>query len=147
MSCKLLKDKWSDVMISWNDEMSWWNSESRTIRKINLFEKRLINQMIWSFDLINRILSHYIIIVFFMHERFDFESHLLIWNDSYRRFFINMLTSRRVVLRSFNRDDFFHIYWFSRSSKDQSIRRLKTRFWWDQIEVTTKLDDSLIKRK
>jgi hypothetical protein len=35
----MLKDRWSDTMISWNDEMSWWNSESRTIQKINFFEK------------------------------------------------------------------------------------------------------------
>jgi hypothetical protein len=33
--------------------------------------------------------------------------HLLIWDGSYRRFFINLLTSCRAVLRSFNRDDLF----------------------------------------
>jgi hypothetical protein len=38
-NCKMLKDKWSDVMINWNDEINWWNNESRTTRKINLFEK------------------------------------------------------------------------------------------------------------
>jgi hypothetical protein len=110
-------------MISWNDEMSWWNSEPRTTRRTFLSRRDLFNQMIWSSDLINWILSHYIIIQFFMHERFDHESHLLIWDDWYRRFFINLLTSRRVVLRSLNRDDFFHIYWFSRSSRSQRARR------------------------
>ncbi len=69
-----------------------------------------------------------------MHERFEFESHLLIWDDSYRRFFINLLISYRVVLQSFNRDDFFQIYWFSRSSKDQWVRK-----WiWDFDEIKSK---------
>jgi hypothetical protein len=99
--------RWSDIMISWDDEMSWWNSESKTNRRTFLPRKNLFDQMIWSFDLINWILFHYIIIQFFMHERFDHESHLLIWDDSYRRFFINLLISHRVVLRSFNRDDLF----------------------------------------
>jgi hypothetical protein len=91
--------------------------------------------------LISWILSHYIIIQFFMHERFDHESHLLIWNDSYRRFFINLLISRRVVLRSFNRDDFFYIYWFSKSSKDQWARKWicdfdEIRAKWQQSSKT-----------
>jgi hypothetical protein len=68
--------------------------------------------MIWSSDLISWILSHYIIIDFFMHERLDFESNLLIWDDSYCRFFINQLTSRRVVLWSFNRNDVLKSRWF-----------------------------------
>jgi hypothetical protein len=72
---------------------------------------------------INWILSHYIIIWFFMHERPGFGPHLLIWDGSYRRFFINLLTPHRVILQSFNRDDFFHIYWFSRSSRGQWVRR------------------------
>jgi hypothetical protein len=110
-------------MINWDDKMNWWDNESRTIRRTFLSKRNLFDQMIWSSDLINWILLHYIIIQFFMHERFDHESHLLIWNNLYRRFFINLLTSRRVVLRSFSRDDFFHIYWFSRSSRDQWARR------------------------
>ncbi len=76
--------------------------------------------IIW---LISWFLLHHIIIWFFMHERFDFESHLLIWNDWYRRFFINLLISHRVVLQSFNRNDFFQIYWFSRSLRDQWVRK------------------------
>jgi hypothetical protein len=68
-------------------------------------------------------------------------------------FFINMLTSNRIVLRSFSRDDLFKSRWFlsyllifevvekSKSSK------MSMRFWWNQIEVTTKLEDILIKRK
>jgi hypothetical protein len=85
-------------------------------KKINKSDDLIIWFISW-------ILSHYVIIWFFMHERFDFESHLLIWDDSYRRFFINLLISHRVVLQSFNRNDFFQIYWFSRLSRDQWVRR------------------------
>jgi hypothetical protein len=42
-----------------------------------------------------------------MQKRFDFESHLFILDDLYRSFFINMLISHRVIVRSFNRDDLF----------------------------------------
>jgi hypothetical protein len=68
-------------------------------------------------------------------------------------FFINMLTSNRIVLRSFSRNNLFKSRWFllyllifeivekSKSSK------MSMRFWWDQIEVTTKLEDILIKTK
>jgi hypothetical protein len=105
--------------------------------------------MIWSSDLINWILSHYIIIAFFMHERLDFGPHLLIWDDSYRRFFINMLISRRVVLRSFNRDDFFHIYWFSGSSRSQRARRWvcgpdKIRSKWQRSSKMTWSEEKIL---
>jgi hypothetical protein len=110
--------------------------------------KRLKNQIIWSFDLINWILFHYIIIAFFMHERFDFESHLFIWDDSYRRFFIHMLIARRVVLRSFNRDDFFHIYWFSKSSRSQKARKWvcnsdEIRLKWQRSSKMTWLKEKI----
>jgi hypothetical protein len=110
-------------MVSWGGEMSGSSSEPRTDRRTFLSRRDLFDQMIWWSDLISWILFHYIIIQFFMHERLDHESHLFIWDDSYRRFFINLLISRRVVLRSFNRDDFFHIYWFSKLSRDQWARR------------------------
>jgi hypothetical protein len=109
--------------------------------------------MIWSFNLINWILSHYIIIAFFLHERFDFESHLLIWDDSYRRFLINLLISCRIVLRSFHRDDLFKSKWFFsyllifEIVKRSMSTKMSMQFWWDQIEVTTKLEDNLIKRR
>jgi hypothetical protein len=107
--------------------LRWWN-ELMKKRIEKRFERLIFLEKINKSDdliiwFINWILFHYIIIWLFMHERFDFESHLLIWDDSYRQFFINLLTSHRVVLRSFNRDDFLHIYWFSRSSRDQWIRR------------------------
>ncbi len=107
--------------------MKWWDElmkeriENRLEKLVFLEKINKSNDLIIWF--INWILSHYIIIWFFMHERFDFESHLFIWDDSYRQFFINLLTSHRVVLRLFNRDDFLHIYWFSRSSRNQWIRR------------------------
>ncbi len=107
--------------------MRWWDELMRE-RIEKRFEKLVFSRKINKSDdliiwFVNWILSHYIIIWFFMHERFDFESHLLIWDDSYRRFFINLLISHRVVLQSFNRDDFFQIYWFSRLSRDQWVRR------------------------
>jgi hypothetical protein len=110
-------------MVSWGGEVSWWGSGPRTARRTFLSGRNLFDQMIWSPDLINWILSHYIIIQFFMHERFDHESHLLIWGDSYRRFFINLLISRRVVLRSFNRDNLFKSRWFSSYTTDFRNRR------------------------
>ncbi len=88
-----------------------------------------------------------------MYERFDFESHLFIWDDSYRWFFINLLTSRRVVLRSFNRDDLFKSRWFLSyllifEIVERSMStKMNMRSWWDQIAVTTKLEDDLIRRK
>jgi hypothetical protein len=99
----LLKDRWSDTMISWDDEMSWWNNESRTARRTFLSRRDLFDQMIWSSDLINWFLSHHIIIQFFMHERFDFEPHLLIWNDSYRQFLhqsVDFESSRFTIIQS-----------------------------------------------
>jgi hypothetical protein len=150
----MLKDnEWSDIMIIWHDEMNWWNSESKTIRRIFLSKRDLFDQMIWSFDLINWILSHYIIIQFFMHERFDHESHLLIWDNSHRRFFINLLISRRVVLRWFNRNDIFKSRWFlSYLLIFEIVERLMStkmnmRFWWNQIEVTTELEDDFDQKK
>jgi hypothetical protein len=59
--------------------------------------------MIWSSDLINWISSHYIIIQFFMHERCDRESHLLIWDDSYRQFlyqYVDFESSRSTIIQS-----------------------------------------------
>jgi hypothetical protein len=56
-------------------------------------------------------------------------------------FFINLLISNRVVLRSFSRDDFFHICWFSRSPRDQWARRWvcgsdEIRSKWQQSSKT-----------
>jgi hypothetical protein len=134
--------------------MKWVDEIANRERFEKLFFSRKINNsMIWSFDLINWILFHYIIIAFFMHERFDFESHLLIWDDSYRQFFINLLISHRVVLRSFNRDDLFKLRWFLSwllifeiVEKSMSTK-INMQFWWNQIEVTTKLEDDLIRTK
>jgi hypothetical protein len=69
------------------------------------------------------------------------------------KFFINMLTSNRVVLRSFNRDDLFKSRWFLsyllifEIVKKSMSTKMSMRFWWDQIEVTMKFEDSLIKKK
>jgi hypothetical protein len=121
--------------------MSWWDNKSRTIRRTFLSKKDLFDLMIWSLDLINWILFYYIIIQFFMHERLNHESHLFIWDYSYRSFFINILIWHRVVLRSFNRDDFFQIYWFSKSSRNQWIRKWICDFdeIWSKWQRKTKM--------
>jgi hypothetical protein len=83
--------------------MSWWSSESRTSRRIFLSKRNLFDQMIWSFDLISWFLFHYIIIQFFMHERFDHELHLLIWDDSNRQIFhqyVDLESSRFTIIQS-----------------------------------------------
>jgi hypothetical protein len=133
--------------------MSWWDNESRTIREINLFEKdqkiKWFNHLIWSTDicLITSLFNSSCINDSITSRICLFETIRIV------NFFINMLTSNRVVLRSFNRDDLFKSRWFfsyllifeivekSKSSK------MSMRFWWDQIEVTTKLENILIKRK
>jgi hypothetical protein len=83
--------------------MSWWNNESRTIRRTFLSKKDLFDQMIWSFDLINWILFYYIIIQFFVPERFDHESHLLIWDDLNRQIlhqYVDFESSRFTIIQS-----------------------------------------------
>jgi hypothetical protein len=68
-------------MMRWlNEIIITWLNELIFSRK----NKKSDDLIIWS---INWFLFHYIIIWFFMHERFDFESHLFIWDDSYRSFF------------------------------------------------------------
>jgi hypothetical protein len=68
-------------------------------------------------------------------------------------FFINMLTSNRVVLRSFSRDDLFKSRWFLsyllifEIVEESKSSKMSMRFWWDQIEVITELEDILIRRK
>jgi hypothetical protein len=68
-------------------------------------------------------------------------------------FFINMLTSNRVVLRSFSRNDLFKSRWFFsyllifEVVEESKRSKMSMRFWWNQIEVTTKLEDILIRRK
>jgi hypothetical protein len=100
----LLKgSRWSGIMIIWDDEMSWWDSGPRTGQRTFLSRRDLFDQMIWSSDLINWFLSHHIIIQFFMHEQFDFESHLLIWDDSYRQFLhqsVDFESSRSTIIQS-----------------------------------------------
>ncbi len=102
--------------------------------------------MIWSSDLINWYLSHHIIIQFFMHERF-----LSRIASAYLRRFVSSISLSICWLRieSFydhsvemiysSRDAFFHIYWFSRSSRSQRARR-----WvFDSDEIRSKWQRSL----
>jgi hypothetical protein len=128
-------------MIKWLDEtIITWLNELIFSKK----NKKSDNLIIWS---INWFLFHHIIVWFFMHERFDFESHLFIWDDSCRSFFINVLISHRVVLRLFNRDDFLSDLLIFKIVERLMSSKMNVRFWWNQIEVTTKNENDLIKRK
>jgi hypothetical protein len=140
-------DRWSDAMISWDDEMNWWDSESRADRRTFLSRRNLFDQMIWSSDLISWILSHYIIIQFFMHERSDHESHLLIWDDSYRQFlhqYVEFESSLSTIIQSRWFLSYLLIFEIVERSKST---KMSMPFWWDQIAVTTELEDDLIRRK
>ncbi len=70
-------DKWRDAMIKvemikWSNEtIITWLNELISSKK----NKKSDDLIIWS---INWFLSHHIIVWFFMHERFDFKSHLFI---------------------------------------------------------------------
>jgi hypothetical protein len=69
------------------------------------------------------------------------------------KFFINMLTSNQVVLRSFSRDDLFKSRWFLSyllifEIVERSMStKMSIRFWWDQIEVTKSSKTSWSKEK
>jgi hypothetical protein len=86
-------------MMRWIDEIA--NRER--VEETFLSKRDLFDQMIWSSDLISWFLSYHIIIQFFMHERFDFEPHLLIWDDSYRQFLhqsVDFESSRFTIIQS-----------------------------------------------
>jgi hypothetical protein len=116
-------------MISWDDEMSWWDSESRTIRELDFSRKsnKSDDLIIW-FDQLNFISLHHHSILYAW----------TIWSrvaSAYLKRFVSFISSSICWLRieSFydhsvemiysSRDDFFHIYWFSKSSKSQKARR------------------------
>jgi hypothetical protein len=82
-SLMLKGSRWSGTMVIWDDEVSWWDSEPRTSRRTflsgrDLFLIRWFDHLIWSAG----ILSHHIIIQFFMHEGPGSGPHLLIWDVS-----------------------------------------------------------------
>jgi hypothetical protein len=136
-------------MIKWVDEIT--NRE----RVEEFFFREEIFLIRWSDHLIWLIEFYFITLSFNSSCMNDSITNRICLFETIRivNFFINMLISNRVVLRSFSRDDLFESRWFflyllifeivekSKSSK------MSMRFWWDQIEVTTKLEDILIRRK
>jgi hypothetical protein len=125
----LLKDRWSG-----NNKLRWWDELMRkrteNESKNFSFEKRSFwsdNLIIW-FDQLNFISIHH-------------HSNLHAWTirsriaSAYLRRFVSSISSSICWLRieSFydysiemiysNRDDFFHIYWFSKASKSQEARK------------------------
>jgi hypothetical protein len=131
--------------------MRWVDEEANQERVEELFFRKEIFLIRWS--------DHLIWSVEFYLTTSSFNSSCM--NDSITNriclfetirivnFFINMLISNRVVLRSFNRDDLFKSKWFLsyllifENIEKWKSSKMSMRFWWDQIEVTTKLEDIL----
>jgi hypothetical protein len=130
----------SMLLIEWMKKIRFFltkRENERSTMRIWLRVQESKNSVTWSTS--NRALSFY--------------QWLIHCNEQYRRLFINLLTSRRVVLRLFNRDNLFKSRWFLSYflifevvEKSMSTK-MNMRFWWNQIEVTTKLEDDLIRRK
>ncbi len=122
--------RWSGLMISWDDEMSWWESESNATRKNFSFEKKCFwsdDLIIWSDQLNFTSLHHYSILhawtirlrIAFAYLR-RFESSI---SSSICWFRIESSYDHLIEMIYSSRDDFFHVYWFSRSSRDQWARK------------------------
>ncbi len=130
----------SMLLIEWMKKIRFFltkRENERSTMRIWLRVQESKNSVTWSTS--NRALSFY--------------QWLIHCNEQYRRLFINLLTSRRVVLRLFNRDNLFKSRWFLSYflifevvEKSMSTK-MNMRFWWNQIEVTTKLEDDLIRSK
>jgi hypothetical protein len=142
----MLKDK---KMKRYHDKLKWWDElmkqRIKNESKNFFFEKKSF----WSND--------------FCFIASSFNSSCM--NDSITNriclfetirivnFFINMLTSNLVVLQSFSRNDLFKSRWFFsyllifEIVEESKSSKMSMRFWWNQIEVRTKLEDILIRRK
>jgi hypothetical protein len=113
-------------MISWDDEMSWWDSgpKSFSFEKESFWSSDLI---IW-FDQLNFTSLHHHSILHAWTTRSRIASAYLRRFESSNSSSICWLRiesfyDHSVEMIYSSRDDFFHIYWFSRSSRDQWARR------------------------
>jgi hypothetical protein len=136
-------------MMRWVDEIANRKRLEELVFRKEIFLIRWSDHLIWSieFYFITSLFNSSCMNVSITNRICLFKTILIV------NFFINMLISNRVVLRSFSRNDLFNSRWFfsyllifeivekSKSSK------MSMRFWWDQIEVTTKLEDILIRKK
>jgi hypothetical protein len=136
-------------MMRWNDEIANRERIEKLFFREEIFLIRWFDHLIWSVDIC------FITSLFNSLCMNDSTSSRICLFETIRivNFFINLLTSNRVVLRSFSRDDLFKSRWFLSYllifeivEKSMSTK-MSMRFWWDQIEVTTELEDSLIRRK
>jgi hypothetical protein len=128
----------------WVDEIANRERTEELFFRKEIFLIRWFDYLIWSADF-------YLITSSFNSSCMnDSTSNRICLFETIRivNFFINLLTSNRVVLRSFNRDDLFKSRWFfsylliSRSSKDQWARRWvcdsdEIRSKWQQNSKTS----------
>jgi hypothetical protein len=136
-------------MMRWVDEIANRERLERLIFSKKIKKIRWFDHLIWSTDfcLITSSFNSSCMNDSITNRTCLFETIRIV------NFFINMLISNRVVLRSFSRDDLFKSRWFLSyllifEIVERSMsRKMSIRFWWDQIEVTTELEDSLIRRK
>ncbi len=136
-------------MMRWVDEVAnRERAEELSFRK-EIFLIRWFDHLIWSVDFCLITSS------FNSSCRNDSTSNRICLFKTIRivNFFINLLISNEVVLRSLSRDDLFKSRWFFsyllifEVVEESMSTKMNMRFWWDQIEVTTELEDSLIRRK
>jgi hypothetical protein len=128
--------------------MRWVDEITNRERLEKLIFSRKIKKsddlIIW-FDQLNFISLHHYCILHAWTIRFRIVfAYLRRFVSSIFHQYVNFASSRSTIIES---RWFFHIYRFSRSSRDQWVRRLQTRCWRNQIKVTTKFEDSLIRRK
>jgi hypothetical protein len=136
-------------MMRWVNEITNRERAEKLFFREEIFLIRWFNYLIWSieFYLITSSLNSSCMNDSTSNRICLFETIRIV------NFFINMLISNRVVLRSFRRDDLFKSRWFFSyllifEIVERSMStKMSMRFWWNQIEVTTMLEDDLIKRK
>ncbi len=136
-------------MMKWVDEIANRERLEELFFREEIFLTRWFDHLIWSIDFCLITSS------FISSCMNDSTSNRICLFETIRivNFFINLLISNRVVLRSFSRDDLFKSRWFFSyllifEIVERSMStKMSMRFWWNQIEVTTELEDSLIRRK
>jgi hypothetical protein len=136
-------------MMRWVDEITNREQIEELFFRKRIFLIKWFDHLIWSIDFC------FITSSFNSSCMNDSTSSRICLFETIRivNYFINLLISNRVVLRSFSRDDLFKSRWFLsyllifEIVEESMSTKMSMRLWWDQIEVTTKLEDSLIKRK
>jgi hypothetical protein len=145
-------------MKRYHDKLRWWDELMKKRIECDskeLFFRKEMFLIKWSDHLIWSIEFYLITSSFNSSCMNDSISNRICLFETIRivNFFINLLTSNRVIVRLFNRDDLFKSRWFLSCLLILKIveklmsSKMSMRFWWDQIEVTSMLENDLIKRK